>query len=272
MFDVASARLLSVGSIRAEPGWAMSSHAHHFWEFIYFLKGTGRIEFPRITIRPASYYLVVYPPGLPHAEYSDPYDPEETIFLSVEVNGDAPQGAHLLLPDTNGEIGWLCKRMFDEFQKNGATSLAHAYNQAFLCLVERTSECGVPIRHDTVDLAVQYLHSNYSRDISLDELASIACVSKTHLAHCFREKLDISPLRYLQHIRIEEAKRLLATTQIPINEIASMVGFSDPLYFSRVLKTVTGHAPTAFRQTRNCASQSIYLATESIPELTQAEV
>ncbi len=272
LFDVESAHLLGVGRIHPDPGWAMSVHAHTNWEFIYFLRGSGRVDVPQATLRPQQYYLVVYPPGLPHAEVSDPVNPEETIHLMVDVPGNSPPGAHLLLPDSKGEIGWLCQRVFNEYMASGITPLALTYTRAFLYLVERVWGCGIPVQHDLVDLAVQYIHSNYCADMSLDELSSAACTSKTHLAHRFTARLGISPLRYLQNVRVEAAKRLLATTSIPVSEIAAQVGFSDPLYFSRVLKLATGLSPKAFRQQSNCASQSIYFAIQSIASTDALEV
>ena len=87
--------------------------------------------------------------------------------------------------------------------------------------------------------------------ISLDSLADIACVSKTYLAHLFRTRLGISPLRFLHQVRIEAAKRLLGTSQLPVREVAAQVGFSDPLYFSRAFRQATGLSPRAYRQQPN---------------------
>jgi len=272
LFCVESALLTNVGCVSPDPKWELSAHMHACWEFIYFLQGSGRVDVPQATLRPQQYHLVVYPPGLPHAEMSNPVDPEETIFLAVEVQGNQPPGAHLLLPDRHGEIGWLCRHILDEFIASGLTPLAQAYTHAFLHLVERSWTSGIPVQHDAIDFIVKYMHSNYANDISLDNLANAACISKTHLAHCFRDRLGTSPLRYLQHIRIEIAKRLLATSTMPVNEIATQVGFSDPLYFSRVMKAATGQSPKAFRQTTNCTKQSISCTIESIHHQTPKEV
>jgi AraC-like DNA-binding protein len=154
----------------------------------------------------------------------------------------------MLLPDPAGELGWLCQRILTEYTASGVTPLARAYTTAFLHLVQRVVEQGVTIKHDAVDIAVQFIHTNYSKPIGLDDLAQAGCVSKTHMSHCFHNRLGTSPLRYLQQVRIEAAKRLLLTTTIPINQIADEVGFGDPLYFSRVMKSSTGHSPTSYRR------------------------
>ncbi len=205
------------------------------------------MDVPSATLSPQPFHLVVYPPGLPHAEWANPADPEETVFMSIDVPGDPPAGAHLLLPDHNGELGWLCQRVHAERRAFGNTPLAQAYVAAFLHLVERQWGMGVPVRHDSIDTVLQHIHTNYASEISLDSLARIACLSKTRLAHLFRSRVGTSPLRYLQQVRIESAKRLLGTSSLPIREVAARVGFGDPLYFSRAFKSTSGASPKAYR-------------------------
>ncbi len=257
MFDVASAKLVGVGHLSPNSSWAMPAHSHSVWEFVYFIRGSGRIDVPSATLSPQPYHLVVYPPGLPHAESSNPADPEETVFMSIDVPGDPPAGAHLVLPDHSGELGWLCNRILMEHGAFGKTPLATAYVSAFLHLVDRMWEMGVPVRHDSIDTVLQHIHTHYASDVSLEVLAGLACLSRTHLAHVFRRRLGTSPLRYLQRVRMESAKRLLGTSSMPVHEVASQVGFADPLYFSRAFRAATGLSPKEYRRQANCTVQSI---------------
>lgn len=257
VFAVETAHLRGMGLLYAHATWQMASHVHTHWEFVYFLRGCGRIDMPHTTLHPQQYYLAIYPPGLPHAEFADPADPEETLFFEVDVEGTPPVGAHLLLPDQKGELRWLCEHMHMEFIAHGASPLADTYTRAFLHLVERAWESGIPVQHDIVDFAVQYLHANFTRYLTLHTLAKAAHVTDTHLAHRFSARMGISPMRYLQHIRLEVARRLLITTTLPVNEVATRVGFDDPLYFSRVFARATGHPPTAFRRQQGSTSLSI---------------
>ena len=248
IFSVNEANLLSVGQLRADAAWHMAAHSHAYWEFIYYLQGCGRIDFPGATLHPRQYFLAVYPPGLPHAETADPIDPEETIFFSVEVPGAPPAGAHLLLPDPHGELRWLATRLLAEYQARGAGPLAQTYTRAFLYLVERAWASAAAVPHDIVDVAAQYLYDNFAGEVTLARLAAAVNVSQTHLVHLFSARLGISPMRYLRQVRLEYAKRLLATTALTVNEIAARVGFNDPLYFRRTLKHAVGCTPTAFRE------------------------
>ena len=253
LFEVGSARLAWVGHLNAKSNWAMTLHTHPYWEFIYFVRGCGHVDVPSARLSPYPYHLIIYPPGLPHAEWADPSDPVETLYIGIDVPGDPPAGTHLLLSDHDGELGWLCSRIHAEHEMFGVTPLAGAYVATFLHLVERLWSRGVSVPHDSIDTVIQHIHTNYASEITLDALASIACVSKTHLTNLFKTRLGTSPYQYLQHVRVEAAKRLLGTSSLLIYEIASQVGFSDPLYFSRAFRAATGLSPKAYRQRANCS-------------------
>ncbi len=265
MLSVAEARLLYTGHTPPDAAWEMAAHTHPHWEFVYFLRGCGRIDTPSRTLHPQQYYLAVYPPGLSHAERADPLEPEDTIFLGVEVAGAVPAGAPPLLPDPRGELRWLAERLLEEVTTHGVSALATHYTRAFLLLIERGWAAQPAGRPDAVEAAVQYLHANFTRRLTLAELAGVGRVSPTHLAHRFTARLGESPMRYLQRVRLEAGKRLLATTDLSVQEIARHVGFDDPLYFSRVLKRTTGASPSGYRRAVKNATTSIPAAPPSIP-------
>ncbi len=248
IFGVESAHLLSVGRVQPDAAWGIATHSHAHWEFIYFLRGCGRVELPQRSYHPQQYHLMIYPPDMPHAETADPVEPEETIFFCVDMAGEPPVGAPLLLSDQDGELRWLCERLVAEFTVWGSSPLATTYLRAFLYLVERAWRQAAVSPPDLVEIARQYLCANYALHITLRELARVARVSETHLSHRFTARMGISPKRYLLGIRLEAARRLLLTTDLRVGEIALHTGFPDPLYFSRVLKQETGLAPTEFRR------------------------
>ncbi|MHB9025217.1 MAG: AraC family transcriptional regulator [Armatimonadota bacterium] len=70
--------------------------------------------------------------------------------------------------------------------------------------------------------------------------------SYAHLTRVFHRAYGMSPLGYLNALRIERAKYLLQESTLAINEIADRVGIGDPAYFSRLFKKYTGSSPTAF--------------------------
>lgn len=98
-----------------------------------------------------------------------------------------------------------------------------------------------------VKQALVYLQQNYPHTISRPEIAAAVGVSEDYLSRIFSKETGLSPWEYLNRYRILQAKKLLAETNENITRIASMVGFDDPAYFSRVFQKVTNRSPRAFR-------------------------
>jgi len=96
--------------------------------------------------------------------------------------------------------------------------------------------------------AIAYLHQNYTRPLARWEIAEGIGVSEDYLSRVFNRELGISPWDYLNRYRISQAKELLRQTHHSISHIGRRVGFSDPAYFSRVFRRITGTSPRAYRQ------------------------
>lgn len=98
--------------------------------------------------------------------------------------------------------------------------------------------------------AMAYIHDNYTEQISRREIAQQVNISEDYLTFCFRQELGITPIKYLQRFRVNQAKFLLKASQKSITEIAFAVGFSDSGYFSRIFHRETGDSPEEFRLSR----------------------
>ncbi|MFP7442905.1 AraC family transcriptional regulator [Bacillus infantis] len=101
------------------------------------------------------------------------------------------------------------------------------------------------------DKVKKYIIENFNRDISLTELANVVFVNPYHLAHTFKNETGISPIQYLITHRIEVAKTMLLSTNLPIREIAFNVGYPNANYFNLLFKKFTGHSPGKFRKKFN---------------------
>lgn len=256
--DIESAHLRGGGRVLADAFWSFPSHSHDHWEFIYYTRGAGRVDTPGRTIKAREYHLVIFPPGLFHAESADPTNPEQTYFFGVDIPGTPAPDLKIFLPDPDGDMGWLVERIVKECQAGRRDEpLAQTYTRAFLYIVKRHWEDVHYVKDDIVDMAMLYVRDNYSQQFDLDDLAKAVNSSKTHLVHKFSKRLGISPMRYLQQVRIEAGKRLLSTTTIPVGEVATQVGFTDALYFSRAIRRATGSSPTEYRLLEKSAIQSI---------------
>ncbi len=87
-----------------------------------------------------------------------------------------------------------------------------------------------------------YLHRNYWKNISVEDLTEIAQLSRFHLMRTFRRDVGLSPHAYLTQIRVEAAKKLLSEGA-SIVDVASDIGFTDQSHFTRHFKRITGVTP-----------------------------
>ena len=93
-----------------------------------------------------------------------------------------------------------------------------------------------------------YLMLHYNQKISMEELCRTLNYSESYISRVFREGSGRSIQRYVQELRTEEAKLLLTTTDMTVQEIALHVGFGDSNYFSTVFRSVIGISPRTWRR------------------------
>lgn len=98
-----------------------------------------------------------------------------------------------------------------------------------------------------VDYAVEYIHNHYAT-ARVSDIASYIGITRSYLAHIFKDRLHVSPQEYLLSYRLEQGSRLLRTTTLSVNEIAEKIGYSNPLTFSKMFKKVYGRSPLNYRQ------------------------
>jgi len=92
------------------------------------------------------------------------------------------------------------------------------------------------------------LHKNYARKLTVQDLAAQAGFSASRYTSIFKAHTGLSPQQYLIQYRLRKAKDLMRHTQLNIRQIASLAGFDDQLYFSRLFKKYEGVAPLDYRK------------------------
>lgn len=101
---------------------------------------------------------------------------------------------------------------------------------------------------DMVQRAAGFIEDNYANRITVDDIAAYVNASPSWLYRNFVAQYGVSPSVYLRDKRLAVARQLLQTTPLRIAEIAVSVGYSDPLYFSKVFSARFGVSPSVFRR------------------------
>lgn len=104
---------------------------------------------------------------------------------------------------------------------------------------------------EEMDLAVTYFHANYNHPICVEDYARSRGMSISWFIRNFKDYTGTTPTQYLLSLRISNAQSLLESTSYQVTEIAEIVGYNNPLYFSRLFKKQCGVAPTEFRKQIN---------------------
>lgn len=101
--------------------------------------------------------------------------------------------------------------------------------------------------HAYIQEAINFINSNYMNSITVNEIANHVNLSRSYLYRMFIKNLKISPQKYLISLRMYKATLLLKNTKIPIGEVASKVGYSDSLLFSKSFSKYFSISPLNYR-------------------------
>ncbi len=115
-------------------------------------------------------------------------------------------------------------------------------------LTHQKSDNAPIIKNPKLRDAVLYIESYYGDSITLSDISANAGINHTTLTALMKEELGCTAIEYLMQYRITIAKKQLAFTDVPIKDIANMVGFKTVQHFNRIFKEITGTTPAEFRK------------------------
>ncbi len=92
-----------------------------------------------------------------------------------------------------------------------------------------------------------YMQDNIHQPLELEDLAAVAHLSKFHFSNRYKALTGYSPIKHFLHMKIEYACQLLDSSELSVKAIAAELGYSDPLYFSRLFSRTLGMSPRAYR-------------------------
>lgn len=153
----------------------------------------------------------------------------------------------------NERYVYIYRNMIDELRLKNPhhEELSTLFLKELILSVSREIDRGAnPVtqkNYKEIESIIRFMDEHYHEEIYLDELAQGHYMSKSWLIRQFNEYVGMSPIKYLNKIRVEKAAQLLQSTN-SIADIAKAVGFSDQLYFSKVFKSIMGMSPSKYRE------------------------
>jgi two-component system, response regulator YesN len=186
--------------------------------------------------------------------------PLNTHFIGYYLLYDIVVAASAIIAELNGDIKAIIPSGGQQEYVNrvsGSRELFEAEVRRIIGSIVDLREAKGASRYCTmIQRAKRYIDTHFADpDISLHTVASFVNVSPNHFSTIFSQEAGESFIEYLTCTRIEQAKRLLLSTQMKSADIGYAVGFNDPHYFSFIFKKNAGMAPRDFRSEKNARSE-----------------
>ncbi len=257
--------------------WSMDVNRHDHFEMVYIKKGNAFFQIEGIDVNMPPHSLIIIKPGRAH-KFVVKSDVCELIVLSftfksqkndidshvsltdfIEYIEDDTTGDFLFLPlSKKNDIVYVMNRILRERIKNQVFGdflscllvielfvlLSRALKQEW----EQSAKNRNLKLHELLNIAKEYIDSNYDKDLTLTHVAKYIYLSDSYFAHSFKDRFGISPKSYILRVRIEASKEYLKNTDTKVADVAKIVGFSSQQRFNDIFKKHVGITPLNFRQ------------------------
>jgi AraC-like DNA-binding protein/quercetin dioxygenase-like cupin family protein len=267
-----SADILHWGFIPPE-WWRNYLHVHSFFEICYAFAGRGEFRICGETLELKQGDVFVAKPDEPHEIIADKTDPLGIYFWSYTLVPPAKRqaGTHDIDTLLRAFLETSRRLNHDMLQMEGTLELLTdevmkrevGYSQVIQGLVTKllldtaravtnvhvpATQLLRPLGDAAVDLMVRYLHDNYDRPVSVQDVAAQVHLSERHARRLFLEATGKTIKQYLTSLRLDVAKQRLLGEDVSVSEIAYAVGFNDVRHFSTTFRNVVGVTPSEFRE------------------------
>lgn len=239
-------RLIAVGKIARDPAWMIPRHGHAHHELIVPLSGRMTVNFDDEQISAGPGDVLFYRAGRHHTEASDPNDPVETRFVAFSSEA-AAAWTWTRLVDRDGRVRELVSWLHGEWLSTGPAAAATrtAFSQAI------HAECGrlmIQVEDPFLARVHAVMDHGLTRSLGIADLAAAAGLSRFHFIRTYRQATGRTPMAELRRRRVEAARHLVATTDLPLAAIPARVGVADVPHLTRLFRAVLGTTPGEIRR------------------------
>lgn len=230
-------------------GYETCQPAHSFgpavrthWLLHYVASGFGKFTREGVTYRVGSGQIFVIPPFLETYYEADRERPWQYMWIGFTTEEK--------LPEVFSQPVIACPGVGDVFNEMMSCSSMENGRSAFLSgclwkLVAVLLEKGKP-KADYIDKALNCMHSEYSRGITIREIADRLGLDRSYFSTAFSKRIGVSPSEYLINLRLAKAAELMRIYKERPSTAAISVGYDDPYHFSKIFKKRFGMSPREY--------------------------
>lgn len=232
------------------------------WQLLYVASGKAHFYIKGQDIIVTAGNMVLFQPKQEmHYEYFGKDKPEVywVHFTGGQVRSilkrhEVPLDNNVFYAGNSPTYAFLFKEMITELQtcRVGYESLLSMYLEQIFVLIQRSRLDKTPVvsshLQEEIGIARRYFQEHYNEDINIEEYALSRNMSVSYFLKKFKEVTTKSPMQYILAIRINNAVSLLESTDYNVTEISTIIGYDNPLYFSRIFKKQKGVSPSDYRK------------------------
>ena len=232
------------------------------WQLLYVASGKAHFYFgDEEQIVSAGHMILYLPKQEQHYEYCAKDKPEIywVHFTGSNVRNilkhfEIPLDGNVFYSGAPSDYQTLFKEMIHELQncRVGYEELLEMYLRQIFLLIQRTRQEQKPTVNtfvqEEMEHAMRYFQEHYNEAIVIEDYAQSRGMSVSWFLRNFKQTTKTSPMQYILNLRINNAVSLLENTDYNVTEIGAIVGYDNPLYFSRIFKKQKGVSPTDYRK------------------------
>ncbi len=235
------------------------------FQLLYIASGKAHFHFDGKEQIVTAGHMVLYRPKEPQKyEY---YGEDQTEVYWVHFTGGnvtnllrsygLPDDKKVFYCGSGMEYQTIFRSMINELQmcKESYPEMLEMYLKQIFIMLQRFFQTSSKVSNtqaaEEIDKATIYFNEHYSEEIYVDEYAKEHNISISWFIRNFKHYTGVTPMQYILNKRIYNAEALLQNPQYNITEIANIVGYDNPLYFSRIFKKAKGLSPSEYRKNIN---------------------
>ncbi len=241
--------------VHNDAGSHYTPHSHVFNEIVLVQSGRYRARLGNDEYIALPGDILLYTARTPHEEWVESKDTVMTWtcwFYGDVFEPDEPIFRH----DNTGKIqtflAELCSLYTYRLFTGHETAREQECRDILVALVDELNRTKQSGSADVIEKSRAYIRSRLAEPLTVPELARHAGLSRCYFSHLYRTLTGLTPSDDIKRLRVEEAKRLIETTTLPLREIAPKVGIANEYYLSRLLKSLL---KTGVRQLRHASPE-----------------
>lgn len=224
---------------------------------IYCTEGNGIIEVEDQIYRLEKSDAFCIPRNVRHKYYADEKEPWSILWVHFKGDNtnyfplEERKIVHINSRHSDNRMMVLFNLLFRVLERN-YTIGNFIYISQVLSLIlseiyfrEKVDESSIQDRH--VTMVIRYMYQHLRENLTLEEISEEVQLSKSYLNAVFKAQTGKSPVEFFIHLKMQEACKLLKSTDYYIYEVSSELGYTDQYYFSRIFKKVVGVSPKDYK-------------------------